>query len=94
MTRKVILTGLMVFWAPGTVQQLLIGSTISAAYMSVAIWKRPYAVAFNNRFKIITDASVVLTFNIAVLLHPGTSMPASMRPEIVPADRGRPPAQG
>jgi hypothetical protein len=33
MTRKVILTGLMIYWAPGTVQQLLIGSTISAVYM-------------------------------------------------------------
>ena len=73
MTRKVILTGLMVFWAPGTIQQLLLGSTISAVYMAVAIWKQPYAIAFNNRFKIITDASVVLTFNIAVLLNPGVT---------------------
>ena len=42
MTRKVVLTGLMVFFAPGTVQQLLLGSTISAAYMCIAIWKQPY----------------------------------------------------
>ena len=73
MTRKVVLTGLMIFWAPGTVQQLLLGSTISSVYMSVAIWKQPYDVTFNNRFKIVTDASVVLTFNIAVLLHPGVT---------------------
>lgn len=63
----------MVFWAPGTVQQLLLGSTISAVYMSVAIWKQPYTIAFNNRFKILADAAVVLTFNIAVLLNPGVT---------------------
>ena len=70
MLRKVILTGLIAFWAPGTVQQLLIGTTVSTFFLGAAIWKQPYTTVFNNRFKIVTDASVVLTLNIAVLLHP------------------------
>ena len=73
MLRKVILTGLIVFFAPGTVQQLLFGCIISTIFMGLAIWKLPYLTPFNNRFKIVTDAAIVMTFNMAVLLHPSVA---------------------
>jgi hypothetical protein len=75
MTRKVVLTGLMVYWAPGTVQQLLLGATISVIYMGAAILKQPYQSPFNNRFKIVTDGAILFTFNVAVLLSPHVNDP-------------------
>ena len=69
MTRKVMLTGVMIFFRPGSVQQLLVGGLIAAFYMVAAASKRPFVSRFDNNFKICTDGAIVMTFNIAVMLN-------------------------
>ena len=68
MFRKIILTGLMIFWTPGSVQQLVVGVQISAFFLVVSIKTRPFLTRFNNNFKIVTDLAVMVTFNVAILL--------------------------
>ena len=74
MTRKVILTGVMIFFRPGSVQQLLVGGMIAGLYMTAAVAIRPFESRFNNNFKICTDAAVMVTFNIAVMLNDKVDM--------------------
>ena len=69
MTRKVALTGIMIFFRPGSVQQLLVGGTIASFYMAAAATKRPFVSRFDNNFKIATDGAIIVTFNIAVVLN-------------------------
>ena len=69
MTRKVALTGIMIFFRPGSVQQLLVGGTIASFYMAAAATKRPFVSRFDNNFKIATDGAIIVTFNIAVMLN-------------------------
>ena len=69
MTRKVMLTGVMIFFRPGSVQQLLVGGSIASFYMAAAATNRPFVSRFDNNFKICTDGAIVMTFNIAVMLN-------------------------
>ena len=69
MTRKLVLTGVMIFFRPGSVQQLLVGGLISAFYMMAAHSHQPYVAKFDNDFKLATDVAVVVTLNIAVMLN-------------------------
>jgi hypothetical protein len=55
MTRKVMLTGVMIFFRPGSVQQLLVGSLIAAAYLVAAVARRPFVSQFDNNFKIVSQ---------------------------------------
>ena len=48
MGRKVMLTGVMIFFRPGGVQQLLVVGLIAAFYMAAAISKRPFVSRFDN----------------------------------------------
>ena len=48
MGRKVMLTGVMIFFRPGSVQQLLVGGLIAAFYMVAAASKRPFVSRFDN----------------------------------------------
>ena len=48
MGRKVVLTGVMIFFRPGSVQQLLVGGLIAAFYMAAAVSKRPFVSRFDN----------------------------------------------
>ncbi len=48
MTRKVALTGIMIFFRPGSVQQLLVGGLIAAFYMVAATKKCPFVSRFDN----------------------------------------------
>ena len=68
MFRKIILTGLMIFWSRGSIQQLAIGIQVSAFFLVATVKYQPYMTRFNNQFKIVTDAAVLVTFNIAVIL--------------------------
>lgn len=54
MTRKVMLTGVMIFFRPGSVQQLLVGSLIAMAYLVGTVARRPYISRFDNNFKIVS----------------------------------------
>ena len=71
MTRKVILTGIMIFFRPGSVEQLLLGGLISAFFMASTVRYRPYVSAFDNDFKTVTDIAVLITFNICVMINVG-----------------------
>ena len=59
----------MIFFRPGSVQQLLVGGTIASFYMAAAATKRPFVSRFDNNFKIATDGAIIVTFNIAVMLN-------------------------
>ena len=48
MTRKVMLTGVMIFFRPGSVQQLLVGGLIAALYMLAAAKKCPFVSRLDN----------------------------------------------
>jgi hypothetical protein len=69
MLRKIILTGLMIFWARGSIGQLAAGIVVSALFLVASVNVRPFGDDFNNSFKIVTDAAVVVTFNVAILLN-------------------------
>lgn len=84
MFRKIILTGLMIFWNPGSVQQLVVGVQLSAFFLILSIKMRPFVTRFNNNFKIVTDLAVMLTFNVAILLSDRVDW--SMEPDFITED--------
>ena len=69
MFRKVVLTGLMIFFSPGSVFQLVFGVLVSAVFLVLSVWIRPFVSRFNNRFKIITDVAIMTTFAIAIMMN-------------------------
>jgi hypothetical protein len=69
MFRKVLLTGLMIFFSPGSVFQLVFGVLISAVFLTFSVWQRPFLSRFNNRFKIATDVAIMVTFAIAIMMN-------------------------
>lgn len=84
MFRKIVLTGLMIFWTPGSVQQLVVGVQLSAFFLILSIKTRPFLTRFNNNFKIVTDLAVMLTFNVAILLSERVDW--SMEPDFITRD--------
>ena len=84
MFRKIILTGLMIFWTPGSVQQLVVGVQLSAFFLILSIKTRPFLTRFNNNFKIVTDLAVMLTFNVAILISDRVDW--SMEPDFITRD--------
>jgi hypothetical protein len=84
MFRKILLTGLMIFWSPGSVQQLVTGVQISAMFFVLSVKNRPFVTRFNNNFKICTDLAVLITFAVAILLSPRVDQ--SMEPAWVTRD--------
>ena len=66
--RKLILTGLMCFIRRGSVTQLVLGAIVSSIFFGAAVKFQPYQLPFNNRLKMLADAAVTATFNIAILL--------------------------
>lgn len=86
MFRKITLTGLMIFWQRGSIQQLVIGIQLSAFFMAAAIKIQPFQDRFNNDFKVVTDAAVMITFNVAILMSRRVDKslePAWFGPEII-----------
>ena len=57
------------------------GGLISAFYMCGAVSRRPFVSAFDNNFKIVTDAAVMITFNVSVMLNVGNSMTKEFLPD-------------
>ena len=49
MGRKVMLTGVMIFFRPGSVQQLLVGGLIAAFYMGRRCKKVPVRLALRQQ---------------------------------------------
>ena len=69
MFRKVLLTGIMSFFVPGSIFQLIFGVLISAGFLGLSVSLRPYLSRFNNRFKIATDIAVLATFSVAIMMN-------------------------
>jgi hypothetical protein len=69
MFRKVLLTGIMIFFVPGSVFQLVFGVLISAVFLCLSVSIQPYISRFNNRFKVVTDIAIMTTFAIAIMMN-------------------------
>jgi hypothetical protein len=69
MSRKVILTSMMCFFSRGSLEQLAVGAIISSGFLVASVKHRPFLVDFDNRFKIMTDLALVVTFNISLMLQ-------------------------
>jgi uncharacterized membrane protein (UPF0136 family) len=65
--RKVFLTGLMCFFERGSAQQLVFGAVIAAIFLAASVDKRPFKTKFDNDFKVVTDAALMVTFNLSLL---------------------------
>jgi hypothetical protein len=69
MFRKVLLTGIMIFFVPGSVFQLVFGVLLSATFLVLSVSIQPYLSRFNNNFKIASDVAIMATFAIAVMMN-------------------------
>eukprot|EP01047_Picozoa_sp_COSAG01_P010963 COSAG01_NODE_475_length_16519_cov_168.890621_2_plen_1708_part_00 len=69
MFRKVILTGIMIFWNRGSLNQLIMGMQVQTIFLIATVYHRPYIHPINNNLKTLTDVCTLATFNIAVLLN-------------------------
>ena len=68
MLRKVILTGLLIFFARGSVLQLVVGILITFCFLLGTARNMPYKSMTSNRFKLATESALMLTLIFAVLL--------------------------
>ena len=66
--RKVFLTGLMCFFRRGSTEQLIFGAIVSGLFLAASVSKRPFVTKYDNDFKIVTDAALMITFNLSLLL--------------------------
>ena len=66
--RKVFLTGLMCFFRRGSTEQLIFGAIVSGLFLADSVSKRPFVTKYDNDFKIVTDAALMITFNLSLLL--------------------------
>jgi hypothetical protein len=66
LSKKLILTAVMMFIRRGTVVQLLIALIIGGAYAGVGMWKQPFRNRWNNILKSVVDTQIVIV--LAVLL--------------------------
>jgi hypothetical protein len=69
MFRKIMLTGLLIFFSPGSIFQLVLGLLVSAAFLVLSVRIQPFTSRFNNRFKVATDVAIMTTFAIAILMN-------------------------
>lgn len=69
MFRKIMLTGLLIFFSPGSIFQLVLGLLISAVFLVLSVRIQPFTSRFNNRFKVATDVAIMATFSVAVLMN-------------------------
>ena len=50
----------------------VVGAIISTGFLVAAVKHQPFLTEFDNRFKILTDFALVITFNISLMLqNPG-----------------------
>ena len=69
MFRKIMLTGLLIFFSPGSIFQLVLGLMVSAVFLVLSVRTQPFTSRFNNRFKVATDVAIMTTFCVAVLMN-------------------------
>ena len=67
--RKLVLTGVAVFVAQGTVLQLLLGLAFCVSFFALVIRVQPYRTAQNNRFAHLCNAFMVVFIVCNVLLQ-------------------------
>jgi hypothetical protein len=68
--RKVILTGMMIFFKRGSLIQLALGTNIAAGFLIAGIICQPFAKRINNMLYSVTNGAILMTFTIATLLNP------------------------
>eukprot|EP01050_Picozoa_sp_SAG11_P002364 SAG11_NODE_118_length_15921_cov_30.283448_3_plen_550_part_00 len=68
MLRKVILTGLLIFLARGSILQLVVGILITFVFLLATARNMPYESMTSNRFKLATESALLLTLIFAILL--------------------------
>lgn len=65
---RLIMNGIMVHIAPGTVSQILTGMVICGIGYSVLQYSRPYRVDYNNSLAIVCKFQLLLTLFSALLV--------------------------
>ena len=73
MLKKIILTGLLCFFYRGSTQQLVLGGIMASFFLCGSVSARPFITKFDNDFKIVTDAALMMTFSLSILLGRSTS---------------------
>ena len=68
MSRKVVMTGMLMFVSKGSLVQVVVGIVISVAFLMMVAYLEPYASPAANLFKLGAEAALVLTLIIVVLL--------------------------
>ena len=76
--RKVFLTGLMCFFRRGSTEQLIFGAIVSGLFLAASVSKRPFVTKYDNDFKIVTDAALMITFNLSLLLKDSDDGPVPL----------------
>ena len=76
--RKVILTGLMMFFKRGSMLQLVLGTNIAAFFLVIGIVCEPFGKRINNMLYHATNAAILFTFTISILLNPALGAAPSM----------------
>jgi hypothetical protein len=64
LSRKLILTSVLMFFRAGTVAQLMLAQVVSVLYCALQCLKMPYADKWNNMLKIATDLQIIITLTI------------------------------
>jgi hypothetical protein len=68
MSRKVVMTGMLMFVSKGSLVQVVVGIVISIVFLMMVAYLQPYASPAANLFKLGAEAALVLTLIIVVLL--------------------------
>ena len=66
--RKVILTGLLIFWARGSLNQLAAGVLVAAFFLVLGIVNRPFGKNMNNNLYNVCNACILATFSSGLVL--------------------------
>jgi len=70
-TRKVVLTGLLLFANRGTLGQTFFGVFLTIGFLSLTIWLRPYAATRNNVLHFLTQAGETILMLVSLALRAG-----------------------
>jgi hypothetical protein len=68
MLRKATLTGLLIFFRKGSLFQLVAAMTFCLGFLCTTAWMQPYASQTANLFKVGSEASLLVTLMLIVLL--------------------------
>ena len=79
--RKVTLTGLLIFWARGSLNQLAAGVLVAAFFLVIGIVNRPFGKNMNNNLYNVCNACILATFSSGLVLS--DRIDQSMEPKFV-----------